>query len=143
MVWFDQTSSKYNKNLFSRSAINNVKKFKYNPGKTASGEPISTEGVKVIIAYRIQGFEDNLGIDRENEDSIIDANINYEKKPYISIEDGSVFSFLDKRINCKPVFITITKDEQLEDRHSFKVVLLMSFIFLWKVSISTTILLID
>ena len=72
-------------------------------------------------------LEDNLGIDRENEDSIIDANINYEKKPYISIEDGSVFSFLDKRINCKPVFITITKDEQLEDRHSFKVVLLMSF----------------
>ena len=72
-------------------------------------------------------LEDNLGIDRENEDSIIDANINYEKKPYISIEDGSVFSFLDKRINCKPVFITITKDEKLEDRHIFKIVLLMSF----------------
>jgi len=72
-------------------------------------------------------LEDNLGIDRDNEDSIIDANINYEKKPYISIEDGSVFGFLDKRIICKPVFITITKDEQLEDRHSFKVVLLMSF----------------
>ena len=63
VIWFDQTSNKSNKNLFSRSAINNVKKFKYNPGKTASGEPISTEGVKVIIAYRIQGFEDNLGID--------------------------------------------------------------------------------
>lgn len=72
-------------------------------------------------------LEDNLGIDRDNGDSIIDARINYGKKPHISIEDGSVFSFLDKRIICKPVFISITKDEQLEDRHSFKVVLLMSF----------------
>ena len=72
-------------------------------------------------------LEDNLGIDRDNEGSIIDANINYKKKPYISIEDGSVFGFLDKRINCKPVFITITKDQVLEDQHGFKVVLLMSF----------------
>ena len=64
-------------------------------------------------------LEDNLGIDRDNEGSIIDANINYKKKPYISIEDGSVFGFLDKRINCKPVFITITKDPVLEDQHGF------------------------
>ena len=68
-------------------------------------------------------LEDNLGIDRDNEGIIIDANINYKKKPYISIEDGSVFGFLDKRINCKPVFISITKVGQ----HSFGVVLLMSF----------------
>ena len=63
VIWLDQTSSKSNKDLFSRSAINTVKKFKYKPGKTTSGEPISTDGVKVIIAYRIQGFEDSLGID--------------------------------------------------------------------------------
>tara|TARA_B100000686_G_scaffold193866_1_gene200743 strand:+ start:769 stop:1785 length:1017 start_codon:yes stop_codon:yes gene_type:complete len=63
VIWLDQTSSKSNKDLFSRSAINTVKKFKYKPGKTTYGEPISTDGVKVIIAYRIQGFEDSLGID--------------------------------------------------------------------------------
>ena len=63
VIWLDQTSSKSNKDLFSRSAINNVKKFKYKPGKTTYGEPTSTDGVKVIIAYRIQGFEDSLGID--------------------------------------------------------------------------------
>ena len=63
VIWLDQTSSKSNKDLFSRSAINTVKKFKYKPGKTTYGEPTSTDGVKVIIAYRIQGFEDSLGID--------------------------------------------------------------------------------
>ena len=53
VIWLDQTSSKSNKDLFSRSAINTVKKFKYMPGKTTSGEPISTDGVKVIIYKKI------------------------------------------------------------------------------------------
>ena len=75
----------------------------------------------------IKILENNLGIDTDNEGSIIYANINYKKKPYISIEDGSVFGFLDKRISCKPVFITITKDEKQEDQHGFKAILLMSF----------------
>ena len=85
----------------------------------------SLTGKKINIYDKpdvVKILEDNLGINRDNDDSIIDARTNH-----ISIEDGSVFGFLDKRISCKPVFITITKDEVLEDQHSFDVVLLMSF----------------
>ncbi|MEC7918364.1 MAG: energy transducer TonB [Pseudomonadota bacterium] len=40
VIWFDQTASK--KDLFSRSALKAASKLKYKPGKTESGEPIST-----------------------------------------------------------------------------------------------------
>ena len=58
VIWFDQTASK--KDLFSRSALRAASKLKYKPGKTESGEPISTPGVRTIMSYRVTGNEDNL-----------------------------------------------------------------------------------
>ena len=111
-MYLDQLINEYRENF-------NFEKF----FKTLTGKKINIYDKPDVAKI----LEDNLGIDRDNEGSIIDTTINYKKKPYISIEDGSVFEFLDKRIICKPVFLSITKDEQLEDQHSFKVVLLMSF----------------
>ena len=111
-MFLDRLITKYKKNL-------NFEKFY----KSLSGKKINIYNKLDVTKI----LEDSLGIDRDNEGSIIDANINYKKKPHISIEDGSVFGFLDKRINCKPVFIRITKDLTLEDQHYFTVILLMSF----------------
>ena len=58
VIWFDQTASK--KDLFSRSALRAASKLKYKPGKTESGEPISTPGVRTTMSYRVTGNEDNL-----------------------------------------------------------------------------------
>jgi len=68
-IWFDQTASK--KDLFSRSALRAVSKMKYRPGKTESGEPISTSGVRTFMIYRVEGYEDNLAINSYTFDRIM------------------------------------------------------------------------
>ena len=67
--WFDQTSGK--KSFFSRSAIQAAKKWKFNPAKTETGESISAEGERAIIIYRLEGYEDNLGIKSSSLTNII------------------------------------------------------------------------
>ena len=90
----------------------------------------SLTGKKINIYDKpnvVKILEDNLAINSDDDSNIIDARINYGKKPHISIEDGSVFNFLDKRISCKPVFISITKNEDDEWHENFDIILLMSF----------------
>tara|TARA_Y100001970_G_scaffold230696_1_gene286546 strand:+ start:2075 stop:3115 length:1041 start_codon:yes stop_codon:yes gene_type:complete len=68
VIWFDQTASK--KDLFSRSSLRAASKLKYKPGKTESGEPISTPGVKTIMIYRVEGYDDVLEINSHTFDRV-------------------------------------------------------------------------
>ena len=96
VIWFDQTSSKSD---FSRSAINTVKKFKYKPGKTASGEPISVDGVKVMIAYRIEGSEDSLGINSLILDRILKKVKVTDMSPKTMQKLGGAIEDIDLELN--------------------------------------------
>ena len=96
VIWFDQTSSKSD---FSRSAINTVKKFKYKPGKTASGEPISVDGVKVMIAYRIEGSEDSLGINSLILDRILKKVKVTDMSPKTMQKLGGAIKDIDLELN--------------------------------------------
>lgn len=69
VIWFDQSASK--SDLFTRSSLRAASKLKYKPGKTESGEPISTPGVRTIMIYRVEDYDDVLAINSNTFDRVI------------------------------------------------------------------------
>ena len=77
VVWQHQTGDyrfkpgdHSHKNIFVRNTLAAVKRYKYEPRKTKEGEIVESKE-KVLIAFRLEGYEDILYIDNKKFDKIL------------------------------------------------------------------------
>ena len=70
VIWYDQ-SELNEKEYFSKNSIKAVKKFKYKPAKNELSENVTYEGLKVVIGFRLEGYENVIPIKNKVFESLI------------------------------------------------------------------------